>query len=258
MRPGAHARIAIEDVTVGYGDRAVQTGVSVRIERGEIFAIVGDSGSGKSTLMKTMAGLIPAQSGRVLFDGKTLESCMQEGAPPFGILFQTGALWTSMSVLDNVMLPMDLLEYSVPRARPELARFKLALVGLAGDEYRYPADLSGGMAKRAALARALALDPAILFLDEPSAGLDPLTSRRLDELVLALRDGLGITVVLVTHELESLYSIADRMIFLDGEQHAPAALGAPAQLAMSAASHKVREFLARRSRHATGSGEGGG
>jgi phospholipid/cholesterol/gamma-HCH transport system ATP-binding protein len=122
------------------------------------------------------------------------------------------------------------------------------LVGLAGDEDRYPASLSGGMRKRAALARALALDPAVLFLDEPSAGLDPLSARRLDELVKTLRDGLGITVVLVTHELESLYSIADRMIFLDGEAHRPVALGSPAQLAKSADSSKVREFLARRGR----------
>src|SRR4029450_7653647 len=130
--------------------------------------------------------------------------------------------------------------YSTAMARPELARFKLALVGLTGEEERYPASLSGGMRKRAGLARAPALDPAVLFLDEPSAGLDPLSSRRLDELVLTLRDGLGITVVLVTHELESLYSIADRMIFLDGEAHRPIALGAPAELAKSAESPKVR------------------
>ncbi len=242
----AHSAIAIENVTVGYGARPVQSGISARIEKGEIFAIVGDSGSGKSTLMKAMAGLIGTQAGRILFEGRTVEECMQEGSPPFGILFQSGALWTSMNVLENVTLPMDLQGYSTAIARPELARFKLALVGLAGEEDRYPASLSGGMRKRAALARALALDPAVLFLDEPSAGLDPLSSRRLDELVLTLRDGLGITVVLVTHELGSLYSIADRMIFLDGEAHRPVALGAPAELARSAESPKVRDFLARR------------
>ncbi len=239
-------RISIEDVAVGYGGRAVQSGISVDIQRGEIFAIVGDSGSGKSTLLKTMVGLLPPQSGRILFDGKALEGHMQHGPPPFGILFQSGALWTSMSVLENVIVPMDLQGYSIPAARPALARFKLALVGLAGDADRYPASLSGGMRKRAALARALALDPSVLFLDEPSSGLDPLTSRRLDELVLTLRGGLGITVVLVTHELESLYSIADRMLFLDGEAHRPVALGSPAQLANSADSRKVRDFLARR------------
>jgi len=141
---------------------------------------------------------------------------------------------------------MDLQGDLPPAARRELARFKLALVGLAGDEDRYPASLSGGMRKRAGLARALALDPSVLFLDEPSAGLDPLTSRRLDELVLSLRDGLGITVVLVTHELDSLYRIADRMMFLDGEVHQPVALGAPLELARSAESRKVREFLALR------------
>jgi phospholipid/cholesterol/gamma-HCH transport system ATP-binding protein len=237
--------ISLQDVTVGYGGRPVQSGISVDIERGEIFAIVGDSGSGKSTLMKAMAGLLVPQAGRILFEGRTLDEHLQQGAPPFGILFQSGALWSSMTVLENVTLPMDLLGYSAPGARAALARFKLALVGLAGDEDRYPASLSGGMRKRAALARALALDPRVLFLDEPSAGLDPLTSRRLDELVVALREGLGITVVLVTHELESLYSIADRMVFLDGESHRPVALGPPAELARAAASRKVRDFLAR-------------
>jgi phospholipid/cholesterol/gamma-HCH transport system ATP-binding protein len=240
------ARISLHDLAVGYDGQAVQTGISVEIGHREIFAIVGDSGSGKSTLLKTMVGLLPAQAGHILFDGKPLAEHRPDGAPPFGILFQSGALWTSMSVLENVIMPMDLQGYSIPSARPALARFKLALVGLAGDEDRYPASLSGGMRKRAALARALALDPSVLFLDEPSAGLDPLTSRRLDELVLALRDGLGITVVLVTHELESLYTVADRMLFLDGETHRPMALGGPAALARSAESRKVRDFLARR------------
>lgn len=244
--PPLSPRIRIDAVAVGYGGRPVQSGISADIEAGEIFAIVGDSGSGKSTLLKSMVGLLPPQAGRILLDGRVLEPDKHDGPPPFGILFQGGALWTSMSVLENVTMPMDLHGYSVPAARPALARFKLALVGLAGDEDRYPASLSGGMRKRAALARALALDPAVLFLDEPSAGLDPLTSRRLDELVLSLRDGLGITVVLVTHELESLYSIADRMLFLDGESHRPVALGIPAELARSSDSLKVRDFLARR------------
>ena len=238
--------ISVENVSVGYGARPVQSGIDVRIDKGEIFAIVGDSGSGKSTLLKTMVGLLPAHAGRILFDGKPLEQCMREGGAPFGVLFQGGALWTSMSVLENVILPMELHAYSLPAARAELARFKLALVGLAGHEHRSPASLSGGMRKRAALARALALDPPILFLDEPSAGLDPLSSRRLDELVVALRDALGVTVVLVTHELDSLYGIADRMLFLDGEAHRPVALGNPAHLAKSARSAKVRDFLARR------------
>ena len=242
--PSTSPTISVRNVAVGYGGPPVQTGIDLDIENGEIFAIVGDSGSGKSTLLKAMTGLLAPQTGRILFEGRTLEEHMREGAPPFGILFQNGALWTSMSVLENVTLPMDLLGYSVPAARAALARFKLALVGLAGDEDRYPASLSGGMRKRAALARALALDPRVLFLDEPSAGLDPLTSRRLDELVVTLRDGLGITVVLVTHELDSLYSIADRMLFLDGEAHRPVALGSPSELARSAESRKVREFLA--------------
>jgi phospholipid/cholesterol/gamma-HCH transport system ATP-binding protein len=239
------AAVSIDDVAVGYGSTPLQSGIDVRIPQGEIFAVVGDSGSGKSTLLRTLIGLMPAQSGEILFDGATLGERMRHGRPPFGVLFQNGALWSSMTTLENVMLPMDLHGHAIPAARPALARFKLALVGLAGAESRYPSSLSGGMRKRAALARALALDPTVLFLDEPSAGLDPLASRRLDELVLSLRDGLGITVVLVTHELESLYRIADRMLFLDGEAHRPAALGAPLELARSAASRKVRDFLSR-------------
>lgn len=238
-------RISLQDVWTGYAGKPVQRGISVDIAAGEVFAIVGDSGSGKSTLLKTMVGLLSPLQGRILFDGRPLEQAA-EGAPPFGILFQGGALWSSMTVLENVIMPMDMHGYAEPAAREALARFKLALVGLAGHEDRMPASLSGGMRKRAALARALALDPAVLFLDEPSAGLDPLSSRRLDSLVLSLRDGLGITVVLVTHELESLYCIADRMLFLDGELHQPTALGPPAELARRSDSAKVREFLARR------------
>jgi phospholipid/cholesterol/gamma-HCH transport system ATP-binding protein len=254
MNAAAAPWITVSDVSIGYGARPVQTGINARIHAGEIFAIVGDSGSGKSTLLKTMTGLLPAAGGQILFGDRTLAQCMQHGAPPFGVLFQGGALWTSMSVLDNVMLPMHLHGDVPPAARAGLARFKLALVGLAGHEHRDPASLSGGMRKRAALARALALDPQVLFLDEPSAGLDPLSSRRLDELVLSLRDGLGITVIIVTHELESLYTIADRMLFLDGELHRPVALGAPAQLARDAEHAKVRDFLARRHHAAAAAG----
>ena len=185
-------RIRIEELSIGYGDHAVQQDVTVDIVGGEIFAIVGDSGSGKSTLLTTMVGLMRAQKGRVLFDGEPLDQRRRNSAPPFGILFQGGALWTSMTVLENVIAPMDLHRYALPAARPALARFKLALVGLAAHEDRYPASLSGGMRKRAALARALALDPGVLFLDEPSAGLDPLAARRLDELVVSLRDGLDL------------------------------------------------------------------
>lgn len=239
------AVISMRNLAVGHGAQTAQVGIDAEIQRGEIFAVVGDSGSGKSTLLRTLIGLMPAQSGQVLFGGAPLDERMRDGAPPFGVLFQNGALWTSMTVLENVMLPMDLHNHGVPAARPALARFKLALVGLAGADESYPSSLSGGMRKRAALARALALDPDVLFLDEPSAGLDPLASRRLDDLVLSLRDGLGVSVVMVTHELDSLYRIADRMLFLDGESHRPVALGAPAELARSAASAKVRDFLSR-------------
>lgn len=243
--------ITVKDVSVGYGGKPVQSGINLEIGQGEIFAIVGDSGSGKSTLLKSMVGLLPPLKGQILFDGQPLKkadgwSGEEPEPPPFGVLFQGGALWSSMTLLENVLTPMEMHGHAEPAAREALARFKLALVGLAGHEERLPASLSGGMRKRAALARALALDPAVLFLDEPSAGLDPLSSRRLDELVLTLRGGLGITVVMVTHELESLYAIADRMLFLDGEEHRPTALGPPAELAVSAKSRKVREFLSRR------------
>lgn len=243
--------IRIEDVSVGYAGKPVQSGINLEIGQGEIFAIVGDSGSGKSTLLKSMVGLLSPLKGRVLFNGKSLREAQgdgdgEPGPPPFGILFQGGALWSSMTLLENILTPMEMHGHDTPVAREALARFKLALVGLAGHEERLPASLSGGMRKRAALARALALDPSVLFLDEPSAGLDPLSSRRLDELILTLRDGLGITVVMVTHELESLYAIADRMLFLDGEEHRPTALGPPAALARDADSAKVRAFLSRR------------
>lgn len=242
----AEPRIRVSDANIGYAGRAVQTGITVDIAPGEIFAIVGDSGSGKSTLLKTMVGLLPILKGNILFDGKPLDMADTGGPPPFGILFQGGALWSSMTLLENVMMPMEMHDHADPAVREVLARFKLALVGLPGQEERFPADLSGGMRKRAALARALALDPSVLFLDEPSAGLDPLSSRRLDQLILSLRDGLGITVVMVTHELESLYSIADRMLFLDGEVHHPTALGAPAELVHASDNAKVREFLTRK------------
>ena len=183
-----------------------------------------------------MIGLMPPQSGRVVF----------HGASSFGVLFQNGALWTSMTVLENV-LPMDLQGYSPRAARPSSPGSSSRWSGSRATKSATRRARAGGMRKRAA-PRALALDPSVLFLDEPSAGLDPLASRRLDELVLSLRDGLGITVVLVTHELESLYRIADRMIFLDGEAHRPVALGAPAELARSAESAKVRDFF-RRGRH---------
>ena len=203
---------------------------------------------GAMVLVMVLIGLLAPQAGRMRLEGSAdaPADARRDAMPSFGVLFQGGALWSSMSVMDNVMLPMDLHGYSHPVARPALARFKLALVGLAGAEDRYPVSLSGGMRKRAALARALALDPGILFLDEPSAGLDPLTSRRLDELILSLRDGLGITIVLVTHELESLLGVADRMLFLDGETHRPIALGAPVELVRSAQNAKVREFLTPR------------
>ena len=245
MDARAGSCITIDNVTVGYGTQPVQSGISARIEKGEIFAIVGDSGSGKSTLMKTMAGLIQPQSGRILFDGHTLEACMQDGPPPFGILFQSSALWSSMTVLENVTLPMDLQSYPVATARAELARFKLALVGLAGDEHRYPASLSGGMRKRAHWRARCARSGHSLsgraFCRTRPADVAPPRRARAQ---LARRPG---------HHRCSGHARAREPLqhrrpddFLDGETHRPEAIGSPAELARSADSRKVRDFLTRR------------
>jgi phospholipid/cholesterol/gamma-HCH transport system ATP-binding protein len=242
------ARIEVRDLTMGYGDRVVQKDVAFTVAQGEIFVIMGDSGCGKSTLMRHMVGLNEPLTGDVLYDGEGYwgaeEARREELKRGFGVLYQYAALFSSMTLAENVSVPL-VEQAGLPR--PEalaVARLKLALVGLAGFEDHYPSEISGGMKKRAGLARAMALDPDILYFDEPSAGLDPLTSRRLDDLVLELRDSLGTTIVLVTHELASIFELGDNAVFLDAEKKTMTARGRPAEL-KDAPDPKVRAFLTR-------------
>jgi phospholipid/cholesterol/gamma-HCH transport system ATP-binding protein len=240
--------IAVRDLTMAYGDRVIQERLSFEIRKGEIFVVMGDSGCGKSTLMRHMTGLDRPVGGQVRYDGRAFwpatdaerASVMRR----LGILFQSGALWSSMTIEENVRLPLEEhARLSLEEARA-VARLKLALVGLAGFEDHYPSEISGGMKKRAGLARAIALDPEVLYFDEPSAGLDPLSSRRLDDLILRLRDSLGATVVLVTHELASITELGDHAVFLDAERKTMTAEGHPRDLADSP-DPKVRAFMQR-------------
>lgn len=242
-------RITVDKLTMQFGSYLVQRDISFDIARGSIFVIMGDSGCGKSTLMRHMIGLIQPAAGTVLYDGEDFWAADEDRRAAishrFGILFQSGALWSSMTLAENVALPLGQYTRLSPREIDEIVSLKLALVGLRGFEEYYPSEISGGMRKRAGLARAMALDPDILFFDEPSAGLDPLSSRRLDELILELRDSLGATVVMVTHELASIFAIADDSVFLDAEQRTAIARGDPRLLMRDCPSAKVREFLAR-------------
>jgi phospholipid/cholesterol/gamma-HCH transport system ATP-binding protein len=240
--------VEVRGLSIGYGGQLVQRELDFSVLRGEIFVVIGDSGSGKSTLMRHMIGVERPLAGDVFYSGEGYwaadEPRRDELRRRFGVLYQNAALWSSMTLEENVALPLlENARLAADDARA-LARLKLALVGLAGFERHYPAEISGGMKKRAGLARAIALDPEILYFDEPSAGLDPLTSRRLDDLVLELRDSLGATVVLVTHELDSIFALGDRAVFLDAERRTIVARGTPREL-REAADPKVRAFLTR-------------
>jgi phospholipid/cholesterol/gamma-HCH transport system ATP-binding protein len=239
----------VQDLTVAYGDAVVQEHVSFEVRRGEIFFILGGSGSGKTTVLRAMMGLLPPLRGRVLIGGDDL--AVAEGPERarilrrFGVLFQGGALFGSMTLVENVRLPLDELTDLDPRERQLVALAKLNQVGLLDAADKLPAELSGGMRKRAALARAMALDPQILFLDEPSAGLDPVISAGLDRLVCELSRVGGITLVVVSHELSSVEAIADRCIMLDAADRAVIAQGTPAELREHAADPRVRRFFRR-------------
>ncbi len=241
--------IRVVDLTMAYGDFVIQRDLNFTIERGDVFIIMGGSGCGKSTLLKHLIGLKSPREGEIRFDGIDFWK-----APPqerealkrcFGVLFQSGALWSSMTLQENVALPLGEYTDLGEREVNEIASLKLALVGLAGFEQFYPAEISGGMRKRASLARAIALDPEVLFFDEPSAGLDPISSRRLDELILEIRDSLGATIVVVTHELASIFTIGNNSVFLDNESRTIIARGDPKMLRDHADSAKVRAFLNR-------------
>jgi phospholipid/cholesterol/gamma-HCH transport system ATP-binding protein len=242
-------KIGIRDLTMAYGSFVVMRDINAQIHRGEIFIIMGGSGCGKSTLMRHMIGLKEPAKGEVLYDGvpfwTSSEEVRQQKLRSFGVLFQGGALWSSMTLAENIGLPLGEYTQLSPPEIADIARLKLSLVGLKGFEDYYPAEISGGMCKRAGLARALALDPDILFFDEPSAGLDPISSRNLDQLILQLRDSLGATFVVVTHELASIFTIADNSVFLDPNTRTMRAQGNPRELLKNSTDPAVREFLTR-------------
>ncbi len=243
--------VRVIDLTMAYGTNVVQRDLAFDIRRREVLAIVGPSGCGKSTLLRHLVGLEAPASGRVLYGEQDLHHCDDETLAnlrrKFGVTFQAGALWSSMTVGENIMLPLRLFTRLDRRARELSARFKLALVGLDGSFDLEPASLSGGMRKRAAIARALALDPELLYLDEPSSGLDPFSIARLDELILNLQRYLGTTVVMVTHAIDSVFAIADRLLFLDSQEKTMIALDTPQNLA-DHGPERVREFLRREER----------
>ena len=242
-------KIEIQHLTLAYGPYVVMRDISVQVKVGSIFVIIGESGSGKSTLLRSMIGLQPPAQGDILYDGQSFWGLDEESRRlqlrKFGVLFQSGALWSSMTLGENVALPLAQYTNWPLSDRREIVQLKLALVGLKSFEDYFPAEISGGMRTRAALARAMALDPEILFFDEPSAGLDPITSRSLDELILNLRDSLGATVVVVTHELASIFTIADDSIFLDGDSRTVRAHGNPKELREHSSDSKIRAFLTR-------------
>ena len=242
-------KIEIRDLTMAYGSFVVMRDISAKIRSGEIFIIMGGSGCGKSTLLRHMIGLKEPAKGDIYYDGvafwESNDDTRQKFLRSFGVAFQGGALWSSMTLAQNIGLPLGEYTDLSPAEIGEIARLKLALVGLKGFEDYYPSEISGGMCKRAGLARALALDPDILFFDEPSAGLDPISSRNLDELILQLRDSLGATFVIVTHELQSIFAIGDNSVFLDTNTRTMRAEGNPKDLLKNSTDPYVREFLTR-------------
>jgi phospholipid/cholesterol/gamma-HCH transport system ATP-binding protein len=243
------ARITVVDLTMAFGDFVLMHDLNFTVRRGDVFVVMGASGCGKSTLLRHMIGLLEPAKGEVYYGDRSFTRASAEEREQmlrgFGVLYQSGGLWSSMTLAENVSLPLTEFTTLGPAQIREVASLKLALVGLAGFEDYYPSQISGGMQKRAGLARAMALDPDILFFDEPSAGLDPISSRLLDELILQLRESLGATVVAVTHELASIFTIATNSIFLDPETRTMIAEGNPRELRDSSPDPKVRRFLNR-------------
>lgn len=242
--------IEVKDLEMAYGSYVLMRNISFTVSTGQVLVIMGGSGCGKSTLLKYLIGLKEVEKGEIFYHGRSFSKAapedQEEMQRTFGVLYQGGALWSALTLAENVALPLEQYSKLSRGEIAEIVSIKLALVGLKGFEEFYPAEISGGMRKRAGLARAMALDPALLFFDEPSAGLDPLTSRRLDDLILRLRDSLGTTIVVVTHELPSIFTIADTSIFLDAETKQMIAHGDPKELIKEGRSDpKVREFLLR-------------
>ena len=241
--------IEVQNLNIGYGDLPVMKDLNFSVNKGDIFIVMGVSGCGKSTLLKGMIGLKEPTSGKVLFDGKSFwdedNAGQEEMMRHFGVLYQSGALWSSMTVGENVALPLQLYTKLSKEQIQEIVSLKLSLVGLEGHEDLYPSGISGGMCKRVSLARAIALDPGIIFFDEPSAGLDPINARKLDDLILELRDGLGATIVVVSHELASIFAIGNNSVFLDEASKTMIATGDPKALLANSKDPRVIEFLTR-------------
>ncbi len=234
-----------------YGPLVVMQDLSFQVKRGEIFVIMGGSGSGKTTLLKHLIGLKKPEQGAILFEGEDFggadESTRKGILRRMGVLYQNGALWSGLTLAENVALPIEEYTSLDAEAIGEVVSLKLALVGLRGFDSFYPSEISGGMRKRAALARATAMDPEVLFFDEPSSGLDPITASRLDDLILQLRASFGTTIVVVSHDLASIFKIADRALFLDIKERTMTALGSPVEMRENPPTGEVRRFLTRSS-----------
>jgi phospholipid/cholesterol/gamma-HCH transport system ATP-binding protein len=253
--------MALRDVTLAFGPKVIQRDLSFDVRRGSIFAVMGGSGCGKSTVLKSMIGLLRPRGGQYLVEGEDYWGGGEQrrtdiGRSRFGVLFQNAALWSAMTVGMNVALPMQMFTKLNEITIRRLVMLKLGLVGMEHAVDLLPSELSGGMRKRAGLARALALDPDILFFDEPSAGLDPITSSRLDELILNLRDGLGATIVIVSHELPSLFAIADDGVFLDAQTKTVIAHGSPSALRDNCSDPQVHAFMRREHASAAAASKG--
>ena len=251
MKTDSETVIRVEDLTAGYGDVVIIDNINFEVKAGEVFIILGGSGCGKSTLLKHMIGLLPPVKGEVFIEGKEIVSAVGQERVDIlrriGVMYQNGALFGSMSLMENICLVLE--EFTdLPREAMEfIAEMRLNVVGLQGSSHKMPAELSGGMRKRAAIARAMALDPKILFLDEPSAGLDPITSSQLDDLIIELSNSLGFTFVIVTHELPSIYKVADRVVMLDINTKSIIATGKPDYLRDKSDNAWVRQFFSRES-----------
>ncbi|HEY0181404.1 MAG TPA: ATP-binding cassette domain-containing protein [Rhodopila sp.] len=251
--------LSVRGVTLAFGPKVIQHDLSFDVRRGSIFAVMGGSGCGKSTVLKSMIGLLRPTAGRILVESEDYWSATEARRTAigrrFGVLFQSGALWSALTVGENVALPLQMFTTLPNPAITRLVRLKLGLVGMEQAIEQLPSELSGGMRKRAGLARALALDPDVLFFDEPSAGLDPITSSRLDDLILNLRDGLGATIIIVSHELPSLFAIADDGVFLDAETKTAIAHGSPSALRDSCPDPQVQAFMRRERPEALAAGK---